>query len=285
MRPRVKYQIIYMNRNRYPVSTMCRFLGVSRSGYYDYVKRLDQPAYDAVLAEIIREQQEKCDKTYGYRRMWKWLQQAKKIHRNPKTILRIMKKYELLSEIRRRRKWRQMGQQLHKYENLLDREFHADRPNHKWVTDISYIHTHEGVLYLSIIRDLYDNSIVAYKTGTTQTVNLVLDTIRLAMQQEKKVAAELQLHSDQGSQYTSQAYFDLTKEYGITPSMSRRGNCYDNAMAENFFSIIKTECIYRHLPVTFAEANTLIDDYIYFYNNQRIQLKTGEAPLTLRLSD
>ena len=112
-----------MNRNRYPVSTMCHFFGVSRSGYYDYVKRLDQPAYDAVLAEIIREQQEKCDKTYGYRRMWKWLSKAKKIHRNPKTILRIMKKYELLSEIRRRRKWRQMGQQLHKYENLLNREF------------------------------------------------------------------------------------------------------------------------------------------------------------------
>ena len=145
-----------------------------------------------------------------------------------------MKKYELLSEIRRCRKWKQMGQQLHKYENLLNREFQADRPNHKWVTDISYIHTGQGVLYLSMIRDLFDNSIVAYKTATTQTVNLVLDTIRLAMQKEKIVAAELQLHSDQGSQYTSQAYFNLTKEYGITPSMSRRGNCYDNAMAENF---------------------------------------------------
>ena len=284
MSPRVKYQVIYMNRNRYPVSVMCRFFGVSRSGYYDYVKRLDQPAHDADLANIIREQQQKCDKTYGYRRMWKWLRNVKKIHRNPKTILRIMKKYELLSEIRQRRKWKQMGQQLHKYENLLNREFQADHPNHKWVTDISYIHTGQGILYLSIIRDLYDNSIVAYKTGTSQSVNLVLDTIRLAMQKEKKVAAELQLHSDQGSQYTSQAYFDLTKEYGITPSMSRRGNCYDNAMAENFFSILKTECIYRHQAATFKEAKTLIDNFIYFYNNQRIQLKTGVAPLTLRHS-
>ena len=88
-----------------------------------------------------------------------------------------------------------------------------------------------------MIRDLYDNSIVAYKTGTEQTINLVLDTIRLAMRKEKKkVAAELQLHSDQGFQYTSQAYFKLTQKYGITPSMSRRGNCYDNEMAENFFS-------------------------------------------------
>ena len=284
MRPRTKYQVVYMNRSRYPVSAMCKFFGVSRSGYYDYVNRLDQPTHDAALAAIIREQQQKCDKTYGYRRMWTWLKKVKKIHRNQKTILRIMKKYELLSEIRCRRKWRQMGQQLHKYENLLNREFQADRPNHKWVTDISYIHTGQGVLYLSVIRDLYDNSIVAHKTGTSQSVNLVLDTIRLAMQKEKKVAAELQLHSDQGSQYTSQAYFDLTKEYGITPSMSRRGNCYDNAMAENFFSIIKTECIYRHQAVTFEEARNLIDSYIHFYNHQRIQLKTGVAPLTLRHS-
>ena len=214
-----------MNRSRYPVSVMCRFFGISRSGYYGYVKRLDQPEHDAALADIIREQQKKCDKTYGYRRMWKWLKNTKKINRNSKTILRIMKKYELLSEIRRRRKWRQMGQQLHKYENLLNREFHADRPNHKWVTDISYIHTGQGLLYLSVIRDLFDNSIVAYKTGTSQSVNLVLDTIRLAMQKEKKVAAELQLHSDQGSQYTSQAYFDLTKEYGITPGKLLR-QCY-----------------------------------------------------------
>jgi len=285
VRPRVKYQIIYMNRNRYPVAVMCQFFGVSRSGYYDYLKRLDRPAHDVVLAEIIRDQQGKCNKTYGYRRMWKWLQTTKKIYRNPKTILRIMKKYELLSEIRRRRKWRQLGQQIHKYENLLNRNFQADEPNRKWVTDISYIHTKEGVLYLSMIRDLYDNSIIAYKTGTQQTVNLVLDTIRLAMKKEKKkVAAELQLHSDQGFQYTSREYFNLTQSYGITPSMSRRGNCYDNAMAENFFSILKTECIYRLKPKTIAEARDAIDTYIHFYNHERIQLKTGVAPLTLRHS-
>ena len=202
-----------------------------------------------------------------------------------KTILRVMKKYDLLSEIRRRRKWVNMGQQLHRYENLLNRQFHADKPNRKWVTDISYIHTKQGILYLSMIRDLYDNSIVAYKTGTEQTVNLVLDTIRLAMRKEKKsAAAELQLHSDQGFQYTSQAYFKLTQQYGITPSMSRRGNCYDNAMAENFFSILKTECIYRHKPVSFNEANEMIDRYIHFYNHERIQTKTGVAPLTLRHS-
>ena len=116
-----------------------------------------------------------------------------------------------------------------------------------------------------------------------QTVSLVLDTIRLAMKKEK-IAAELQLQSDQGFQYTSQAYFKLTQSYGIMPSMSRKGNPYDNAMAENFFSILKTECIYRHKPATFSEANEMIDRYIYFYNHERIQLKTGVAPLVRRLS-
>ena len=92
----------------------------------------------------------------------------------------------------------------------------------------------------------------------------------------------MQLHSDQGFQYTSQAYFNLTKSYGITPSMSRRAPPYDNAMAENFFSILKTECIYRHKPASFCEANEMIDRYINFYSYERIQLKTGVAPRTLR---
>ena len=284
MRPKVKYAVIYRHRNEYPVSVMCRFFEVSRSGYYDYVKRIDHPEHDEDLAEMIRECQNKTDSTYGYRRVWKWLSN-RNVARNPKTVLRVMKKYGLLSEIRRRRKWVNLGQQIHRYENLLKRQFHANSPNSKWVTDISYIQTKEGVLYLSMIRDLYDNSIVAYKTATQQTVNLVLDTIRLAMKQEKKrVAAELQLHSDQGFQYTSQAYFKLTQSYGITPSMSRKGNPYDNAMAENFFSILKTDCIYRHKPKTIKEANDLIDKYIHFYNYERIQNKTGVAPLTLRHS-
>ena len=235
MRPKVKYAVIYRHRNEYSISVMCKFFEVSQSGYYDFLKRQGKPDTDAELAKKIEECQNKTDKTYGYRRVWKWLKD-RNIKRNPKAILRVMKKYGLLSEIRRRRKWVNLGQQIHRYENLLKRQFRADRLNAKWVTDISYIHTKEGVLYLSVIRDLYDNSIVAYKTATQQTVNLVLDTIRLAMKKEKKrVAAELQLHSDQGFQYTSTAYFKLTQYYGITPSMSSKGNPYDNAMAENFF--------------------------------------------------
>ena len=284
MRAKAKYAVIHRHGQEYPISVMCKFFEVSRSGYYDYVKRLGIPEKDADLAEQIAQIQHRCRNTYGYRRMQISLEKQG-IYHNPKTILRVMKKYGLLSEIRRRRKWVQMGQQLHKYENLLNRNFAASRPNQKWVTDISYIHTKEGVLYLSMIRDLFDNRIVSYKTGTEQTVNLVLDTIKLAMKKEEKaVAAELQLHSDQGFQYTSQAYFKLTQSYGITSSMSRRGNPCDNAMAENFFSILKTECIYRQKIATIQEAQLLIDDFIDFYNRERIQIKTGQAPLSLRLS-
>lgn len=221
---------------------MCQFFHVSRSGFYAFVKRVDKPDRDKPLAEMIADCQNKCHKIYGCRRVLIWLQRNKQIFRNIKTVYRVMQKFGLLSEIRRRRKYHRMGEQLHRYENLLNREFHADKPNQKWVTDISYIQTGQGVLYLSMIRDLYDNNIIAHKTGTEQTINLVLNTIKAAKEKES-VTAELQLHSDQGLQYTSQGYFDLTKEYGITPSMSRRGNCYDNAMAENFFGILKAECM------------------------------------------
>ena len=258
---------------------MCRFFNVSRSGYYDYVKRMDIPAKDLALAEKIKECQENCGKTYGYRRVHIWLERQG-VHHNPKTILRVMQKYNLLSVIRRKR-YRNYGEHLHRYPNLLNRDFKAEKPNQKCVTDISYIKTGQGTLYLSVIRDLFDNSIVAYKTGTEQNINLVLSTIRWAKKKEK-VTAELQLHSDQGFQYTSHQYFKLTKSYNITPSMSRKGNPYDNALAENFFSILKTECIYRIKLESYEEARLLIGEYIHFYNNERIQLKTKLTPLEKR---
>lgn len=272
--------MIQCRAQRYPVSRMCQCLGVSRSGYYAWLGRRERPERDAALAGLIRECQTARGQIHGYRYIHLWLEKRKGYHCNPKTVLRVMRKYGLLSQVRRR-KYRHMGQELHRYPNWLARDFSATRPNEKWVTDISYIQTGQGVLYLSIIRDLFDNSIVSYQTSTQQTVRLVLDTITAAVRKEK-VAAELHLHSDQGFQYTSQAYFTLTKEYGILPSMSRRGNCYDNAMAENFFSILKTECIYRQKLYTFAQAKQLIDDYILFYNRDRFQLKFGQTPLQKR---
>ena len=258
---------------------MCRFFNVSRSGYYKYLRRKDILDKDLPLANKIEECQELNHKTYGYRRVHIWLERQG-IYRNPKTVLRIMQKYNLLSVVRRKR-FHYCSQYLHRYPNSLNREFTADRPNQKWVTDISYIKTDQGFLYLSIIRDLYDNSIVAYKTAKDQSIKLVLDTIKAAKRKEK-VTGELQLHSDQGFQYTSHAYFNLTQSYGIKQSMSRRGNPYDNALAENFFSILKTECIHRVKLKTYEQARQLIGEYIDYYNNYRIQTKTKLTPLEKR---
>jgi len=276
----VKYTAIHRHADKYTVKGMCTFFKVSRSGYYAFQEKQDKPEKDQALVQMIQECQQASRGTYGYRRVQIWLQR-KGVHANHKAVLRIMNKYGLLSQIRRRRKYRQMGEQLHRYPNILNRNFSSSRPNEKWVTDISYIPTPQGTLYLSIIRDLFDNSIVAYQTGTEQSIHLVLRTIQQARNNET-VTAELQLHSDQGFQYTSQAYFTLTQKYGITPSMSRRGNCYDNAMAENFFSILKTECLRRQKPKTTEQARLLIRDYIHFYNHERIQTKTKLTPLEKR---
>ena len=279
MKPSIKYQVIFKHKDKYSINSMCNFFGVSRSGYYAFLKRMNIPDRDLPLAEKIKECQEKSHRTYGYRRVHIWLERQG-IYRNPKTVLRVMQKYNLLSVVRRK-KFHYCSQYLHRYPNLLNREFTADRPNQKWVTDISYVKTAQGFLYLSIIRDLYDNSIVAYKMDKEQSVKLVLDTIKAAKKKEK-ITAELQLHSDQGFQYTSHAYYKLTQSYGITPSMSRRGNPYDNALAENFFSILKTECIHRVKFAGYDMAHLIISEFINFYNNYRIQTKTKLTPLEKR---
>ena len=239
MRPLIKYRTIKKFSSKYSVTQMCRFFGVSRSGYYDYLKRGEQPDRNAEVAEMIRDRRnQRYGKSLGCRRMQKWLLEEKGIMRNYKTIWRIMQKYGMLSECRRRRYYRP-SESLNVYKNLLARDFNAAKPGTKWVTDITYIPTPQGTLYLSAILDLYDRSIVAYRMSTRNDCKLVFDTVKLAA--KKAATAELQLHSDQGFQYTSTGYLKLTKRYNITPSMSRRGNPYDNAVMENFFGMFKTE--------------------------------------------
>lgn len=281
MKASLKYRVLYRFKDKYPIKKMCEFFQVSRSGYYAWIARMEHEDKDKWLAEKIAICQEKSKKTYGYRRVGIWLLREYGLKVNHKAVLRIMGKYQLLSEVRRRRKYQQYSQALYKYDNLLNRNFKADRPNQKWVTDISYIHTKQGVLYLSMIKDLYDGFIVQYEIGNEQSIELVTKTVRKAL--KKEVAADgLALHSDQGFQYTSPAYFNLTQEYGITPSMSRRGNCLDNACAESFFGSLKTECINRYKPSTYEIARSLIADYVQFYNYDRIQLKTELTPYEKR---
>lgn len=281
MKASIKYRVIHRFRDKYPITQMCEFFQVSRSGYYYWSHNHEREDKDKWIADLIASCQEKNRRTYGFRRVKIWLKDKCSIVINHKAVLRIMNKFNLLSEIRRRRKYQQYSQILHKYDNVLNRNFSANRPNQKWVTDISYIHTHQGVLYLSMIKDLYDGFIVHHEIGTEQTVGLVTNTIKNAVRKES-AADGLALHSDQGFQYTSTAYHNLTKEYGIIPSMSRRGNCLDNACAETFFGTLKTECIYRKKPTTYNEARSMINEYIQFYNYDRIQLKTKLTPYEKR---
>lgn len=268
----MKYAVIYKNRGNYAVMDMCRFFEVSRSGYYAYLKRMNKPDRDEELAQMIQERRnQRYGKSLGCRRMQKWLERFKGIHRNYKTVWRIMRKYGLLSECRRRRFYRP-GETLHVYANHLNREFYSSHPDTKWVTDITYVQTPQGTLYVSAILDLYDRRVVACQTSARNDNKLVLDTIKLAMK-KRKVTEERYLHSDQGFQYTSPAYFSLTKSYGITPSMSRRANPYDNAVAENFFGMLKTECLYPCKPQSISQAVSLVRDYILFFNSERQLLK------------
>ena len=275
----MKYAAIHANREKFNVSYMCKYFGVSRSGYYAWRGRWGQPDKDDVLGNLIAQCQEKTRQTYGYRRVKIWLLRENGLVINKKAVLRLMRKYNLLAVIRRARPLYQRQQRIMVYEDKLLRNFHADRPNQKWVTDISYLHTKQGVLYLSMIKDLYDNFIVAYDTGTIQDNSLVYRTIRKA---KKEVADGLILHSDQGFQYTSPGYLNLTREYGILPSMSRAATPLDNAPAENFFGIFKTECYRRQKVETFEQAKQLVHDYVVFYNYERIQLKSMLTPFEKR---
>ena len=279
MKASVKYRVINRFKDKYNVRDMCIFFGVSRSGYYAWTKKADKEDPDKQIGELIRDCQKKTRQTYGYRRVQIWLLREFGLVMNHKAILRVMNKYNLLSKSRRKRKWVQNHESLHRYANLFERNFYAERPNLKWCTDISYIPTKEGFVYLSIIKDLYDNFVVAYKVGTENNNNLVYETVKAA---KREVAAELQLHSDQGFQYTSEGYFKLIKSYHITPSMSSPGTPLDNACAENFFSTLKSEWLHRCTPATKEEARLLLGEYIHFYNYERIQLKTKLTPYEKR---
>jgi putative transposase len=262
---------------------MCKFFSISRAGYYAWIERSNQPDQDAERMALIREAWEKSRKTYGYRRVALWTQQKKGISINHKAVLRLMRKMNIRSVARKRKPYKKINQLdiYHRYENILNRDFSAKKPNQKWVTDITYVRTQQGWAYWSTIKDLFDGFIVAHQLGRQNSVRLVTDTLKEARHKEK-ITEKLLLHSDQGYQYTSQAYFLLTKEQKITPSMSRRGNCWDNASMENFFGHFKEEAL-RQFPIpTFEQAQEIVNDYIAFYNYERIQLKTKQTPYQTR---
>jgi transposase InsO family protein len=244
---------------------------------------MGQPDPNAERKQWIGEAYAASKKTYGYRRIGLWLRQKRSVTINHKAVLRLMNQLGIHSIARQRKMVSKMSplETYHRYENVLNRDFTATRPNQKWVTDVTYIATQQGWAYLSTIKDLCGGYIVAHRMSLSNSVALVTRTLQLA-QAKEKVTAGLILHSDQGHQYTSHAYHVLTKEYSITPSMSRRGNCWDNAPMENFFGHLKEEAL-RHIQTpTFEEAKQIIAEYIQFFNYERIQLKSRQTPYQVR---
>ena len=277
----MKYRVIERFRGKYSIEDMCKVFGVSRSGYYDWRNRQELPNKDQWLIDLITQAQIKSKQTYGHRRIQRWLLKKHKKYVNLKVILRVMRRYDLLSQIRRVRPYMQYQKALHKYPNLLDRQFDQVLPNRFWVTDITYIHTAKGMVYMCAVMDLCGKMVLAYRIGTDMTTSLVTDTIRDAKQKEM-VTDGLALHSDQGSQYTSQAYFDLVKSYHIQPSMSSPGCPYDNSAMENFFGNLKIECLHRLKFSCKAEVEQAVAEYVQFYNFERINMKNGLTPFEIR---
>lgn len=260
---------------------MCRFYKVSRSGYYAWQDRSTDKQGDIELVRLIEECQKKHKRRYGYRRVCIWLRQEKGLVVNHKRVLRIMGRYNLLSVVRRRRLYKYVPNGNLKYANVLNRDFHANRPNQKWVTDISYVITPVGTLYLSAIRDLYDNFIVAFKISKRQNYNLVENTIKAALDAETP-KGKIILHSDGGGQYRSYDHMAVIRKAGFIPSMSAPASPGDNACAENFFSIFKAECIYLEHPQSPEKAAQLTVEFIDYYNYERIQTRSGLTPYAER---
>ena len=234
------------------------------------------------MQQVLRAYQA-SRKTYGYRRIQIWIQQQTGQVINSKAVLRLMNKLGIRFVARRPRTYRQWANSdnLHRYPNRLNRNFKAAQPNQKWTTDITFVHTRQTWGYLAVIKDLYDGFIVAHQFSRKNDLALVRRVLQDAFQREK-VPTGLMVHSDQGHQFCSQAYYLLTQKHQIMPSMSRRANCWDNAPVESFFAQLKEEALRQFPNPSYQKAQELIEDYIHFYNYERIQLKTKQAPFQLR---
>ncbi|NJJ42460.1 IS3 family transposase [Paenibacillus sp. 7028] len=257
------------------ITELCQLFGVSRSGYYAYLKR-KQTDRDADAKKLISRAYWRYEGKYGYRQLQLMIWQDEGIWMNHKKILRLMQQLGLQAKIRRKRRLNvtyPTGERV--AENLLKRNFTAEKPNQKWVTDVTQYRVGDRWLYLSAVKDLFNNEIVAYQLGERNDNELVLQTFTKAFAKQKDVTG-LVVHSDQGFQYTSHAYHDMLPQVGAQISMSRRGNCLDNASMESFFSHLKTEGLYPYDIRNLAEAQSRIEKYIRFYNRKRPQRKLNK---------
>jgi transposase InsO family protein len=259
------------------VSALCKIFGVSRSGYYAYLKRKGQDR-DQMDKALVQKVYDQYNGVYGYRQIQLFLLQEHGVWMNHKKVLRLMQALGIRSRIRRKHRCNYVSSTEGRVaKNLLKRDFKADRANQKWVTDVTQFRVGESWIYLSAVKDLFNNEIVAYHMSQRNDNLLVLQTFENAFNKTKNVTG-LIVHSDQGFQYTSYAYHDMLPKVGAQISMSRRGNCYDNASMESFFSHLKTEGLYPYDIRNMDEAQRRIEAYIHFYNQHRPQRKLNKLP-------
>ncbi|MDP4097390.1 IS3 family transposase [Paenibacillus sp. P96] len=266
------------------IQLLCDIAGIPRSSYYKWLNRKpsSRETDNAKLTQAMLLLYEKVERTFGYRQLTLHLRRQMDSIINAKRVYRLMKLQGIRSVTRRKRKKYVGSTPQQVAENVLNREFEAEMSNQKWVTDVTEFKYGNGKkAYLSAIKDLHDKSIVAYVLGHSNNNALVFKTLELAL----KAAPESRplLHSDRGFQYTSLRFKEMLDEAKLTQSMSRVGRCIDNGPMESFWGTLKCEKYYLHTYQTFEELQKDIDDYIHFYNYERLQAKlNGLSPNEFR---
>lgn len=266
---------VYRHRHEYPVRMICRVLEISHSGYYGFVKRRGESLYRADLIARIREAFRRSRGTYGSRRLMHQLRRSG-IDIGRWRVRRLMRLAGIV--VRQRRRYRVTTKSHHGYpvsKNLIERCFETARPNLVWVSDITYIRTIEGWLYLAAVMDLYSRKIVGWSVASNMEAGTVKAALLMAIGRRKPEPGLIH-HSDCGSQYACHEYRRLLQSHGIASSMSRSGNCLDNAVAERFFGTLKTECLLNWRDKPAQEVRHDITDYIeMFYNSERLHSYLG----------
>jgi putative transposase len=274
----VKYAWIKQHCSEFSVDSLCRFMRVSRSAYYEWLHRAPTQAEkeDAELTTLIQGVFKKSRATYGTRRIKKSLlhRDDRKVSR--RRISRLMREADLACKTKR--KFKATTDSKHDQPispNHLDRQFTVEQPDQAYAGDITYIPTQEGWLYLAVVIDLYSRLVVGWAMAEHMRTKLVNDALMMALW-KRKPNKGLLWHSDRGSQYASESHRALLKNYGIKQSMSRKGNCWDNAVSESFFHTLKTELVHHQTYQTREEAKQAVFEYIeVFYNRERLHSANG----------
>ena len=264
---------------------MCNILSISKAAYYKWLQRTTpvKEILDHQLCELIINYDQQYKHILGYRRMTLFINHFNHQHYSTNYIHRLMKYLGIKAKIRQARRGYHKSTPETVAANLLNREFNANQPNQKWLTDVTEfrVSSTSKKLYLSVIYDLYDRSVIAHKTSIINNNQLVFDTFKQA--KKRFPDAQPLFHSDRGYQYTSRAFNHMLKSAGMTQSMSRVGRCIDNGPMEGFFGIIKSEMYYLNKFKDIASLVQRIDEYIHFYNHQRLQINLkGLTPIAFR---